>query len=170
MDLDWMKGVAPTVAAALGGPLAGIAVKVLGDALGWKDATKDDVTKMLTTGQLTTEQAAAVQVAELELKKHESDNGFKFAELEVRDRESARAMQVANKSWTPEILSWSIVAGFFVLNGWLIKFGNPTGLDDVILGRIQGTIDTAFGIVLAFWLGTSRSSQNKDVTIAAQVK
>lgn len=148
--------------------MAGIAVTALGNALGWQDATKDDVQKMLQTGQLSGDQLAAVKKAELELKQHESDNGFKFAELEIRDRESARAMQIANKSLTPEILSWIIVAGFFALNGYLIVEGNPDALSDVILGRIQGTVDTAFGIVLAFWLGTSRSSQNKDATIAAQ--
>ena len=168
MNLDWVKDLAPTVATALGGPLAGIAVKAIGGALGWDNATKDDVQKMLSTGQLTPEQAAAVRKAEIELKQHESDNNFKFAELEIRDRESARAMQVVTKSWTPEVLSWGIVLGFFILNGYLIIKGNPIGLDDVILGRIQGTVDTAFGIVLAFWLGTSKSSQNKDYTIAAQ--
>jgi hypothetical protein len=167
MDLSWLKGVAPTVASALGGPLAGVAVTALGNALGWKDATKDDVTKMLSTSQLSGEQLAAVKTAELELKQHESDNNFKFAELEIRDRESARAMQIATKSSTPEILSWMIVVGFFALNGYLIVAGNPEALADVILGRIQGSIDMAFGTVLAFWLGTSQGSRNKDMVIAA---
>jgi hypothetical protein len=167
MDLSWLKGIAPTVASALGGPLAGVAVTALGNALGWQDATKDDVTKMLATNQLSGEQLAAVKKAELELKQHESDNNFKFAELEIRDRESARAMQIANNSSTPEILSWMIVVGFFVLNGYLIVAGNPEALADVILGRIQGSIDMAFGTVLAFWLGTSQGSKNKDAFIAA---
>lgn len=168
MDLTWLKGIAPTVASALGGPLAGVAVSALGNALGWKDTTKDDVTKMLSTSQLSGDQLAAVQKAELELKQHESDNGFKFAELEIRDRESARAMQIALKSYTPEILSWMIVVGFFVLNGWLIVNGNPDALADVILGRIQGSIDMAFGTVLAYWMGTSQGSKNKDAVIAVQ--
>lgn len=170
MDTDWLKNVAPTVASALGGPLAGIAVSALGKALGWTDATKDDVTKMISATSMTSEQVAALKKAEIELKQHESDNGFKFAELEIRDRESARAMQIAVKSYTPEVLSWIIVLGFFVLNGYLIYHGNPASLDDVILGRIQGTVDTAFGIVLAFWLGSSKQSQTKDVTIAAQAE
>jgi hypothetical protein len=165
--MDWIKDVAPTLASALGGPLAGIAVQAVGSALGWKDATKDDVVKMLSTNQLSPEQAAAVRQAELELKKHESDNGFKFAELEIRDRESARAMQIATKSVTPELLSWAIVIGWFILNGFLIFHGNPVGLDDVLLGRILGTIDTAFGIVIAFWLGTSSGSKDASRTFRA---
>lgn len=163
---DWVLKLAPTVASALGGPLAGIAVSALGNALGMSDATQEKVTAVLQSGQMTSDQIASVKQAELALKQHESDNGFKFAELDVRDRESARAMQTANKSLTPEILSWIIVVGFFALNGWLIYDGNPSALSEVILGRIQGTVDTAFGIVLAFWLGSSRASQSKDATIS----
>lgn len=168
MDLSWLKGIAPTLASALAGPMAGIAVTALGSALGWQDATKDDVTKMLQTGQLSGDQLAAVKKAELELKQHESDNGFKFAELEIRDRESARAMQIANKSWTPEILSWVVVAVTLSAE-YLVLFGHvPAGAPDLLVGRILGNFEGAFMTVLAFWLGTSRSSQNKDMTIAAQ--
>lgn len=168
MDLSFLEKIAPTLASALVGPLAGIAVTALGNALGWKDATKDDVTKMLSTGQLSGEQIAAVKVAELELKKTESDNGFKFAELEVRDRESARAMQTANKSATPEILSWLIVLSTLALEGYVLLYGLPPDAPDLVVGRILGTLDLAFATVLTFWLGSSRQSQNKDATIHAQ--
>ncbi len=50
--------------------------------------------------------------------------------------------------------------------GYLIVHGNPAQLDDVILGRLLGTLDTSFGIVLAYWLGTSFSSKSKDETIS----
>jgi hypothetical protein len=61
-----------------------------------------------------------------------------------------------------------IVAGFFALNGYLIVNGNPDALADVILGRIQGSVDMAFGTVLAYWMGTSQGSKNKDAVIAKQ--
>jgi hypothetical protein len=148
--------------------MAGIAVTALGNALGWADATKDDVQKMLQTGQLSGDQLAAVKKAELVLKQHESDNGFKFAELEIRDRESARQMQIANKSWTPEILSWLIVVVTLGLEGAVLIYGVPAQAPELLVGRILGTLEGAFMTVIAFWLGTSRSSQNKDATIAAQ--
>lgn len=166
--MDWLKDLAPTVAAALGGPLAGIAVKAIGSAMGWTDATKDDVTKMLTTGQLSAEQVAAVRKAELELKQHESDNNFKFAELDVRDRESARQMQISNKSMTPEILSWLIVAATIGLEGYVLLVGLPTSAPELVVGRILGTLDTAFTGVLAYWLGSTVSARMKDATIAVQ--
>ncbi len=160
---DWLLKLAPTVATALGGPLAGLATSALANALGVDPAKVNDI---MQSGQMTGEQIAAIKVAELELKKHESDNGFKFAELDVRDRESARAMQVANKSYTPEILSWLIVTATLVLEGYVLIAGIPSQASDIVVGRVLGTLDTAFITVLAFWLGTSRSSQNKDAALA----
>ena len=40
---DALKAIAPTIATALGGPLAGLAVDALGAAFGWTDATKEKV-------------------------------------------------------------------------------------------------------------------------------
>lgn len=163
--LDWLKGIAPTVASAMGGPLAGLAVTAIGSALGWKDTTKDDVNKLLSTGSLSGEQLLAVKKAELELKQHESDNGFKFAELEIRDRESARAMQVALRSSTPEILSWLIIVATLILEGFTLLYGIAPGVSELVAGRILGTLDAAFVTVLTFWLGTSSGSRAKDAVI-----
>jgi hypothetical protein len=71
---------------------------------------------------------------------------------------------------TPAVLSWIVVIATFVMYGFLLRHGNPAALDDVILGRILGTLDTAFGVVLAFWLGTSFSSRQKDDTIKAMAQ
>ena len=70
------------------------------------------------------------------------------------------------KPWMPGFLSLAVVFINFTVYAHLLTNGNPTGLDDVILGRIMGTLDTAFGVVLAYWLGTSKSSHDKDVTIS----
>ena len=162
---DWLLKLAPTVATALGGPLAGIAVSALSKALG---VDENKVTDLLQSNQMTGEQIAAIKVAEIQLKQHESDNGFKFAELDVRDRESARQMQIANKSLTPEILSWMIVVATIGLEGYVLVVGLPSVAPDLVVGRILGTLDAAFATVLAFWLGSSVSNRIKDATIAQQ--
>lgn len=74
------------------------------------------------------------------------------------------------KTWMPAAVSWLVMSGAFTMYGYLIIHGNPAGLDDVILGRIMGTIDTAFGIVLVYWLGTSSSSKAKDDTIKSMTQ
>jgi len=169
MDTDWLKGLAPTVAAALGGPLAGVAVKALGAALGWNDATKDDVTKMLSTGQLNADQIAAVQVAELELKKHESDTGFKFAELVVRDRESARNAAVAGKTAVPLFVMSCILISICLGAEVVVLFkGYPSDVPELVVGRILGLLDAVALLALNFHYGSSQSSQVKDATIATQ--
>ncbi len=162
---DWLLKLAPTVATALGGPLAGIAISALSNALGVPEGKVNDI---LQSNAMTGEQIAAIKVAELELKKHESDNSFKFAELDVRDRESARQMQIANKSLTPEVLSWIIVAATIGLEGWVLLNGLPVGAPDLVVGRILGTLDTAFAGVMAYWLGSTVSAKLKDATIAQQ--
>lgn len=162
---EWVAKIAPTVATALGGPLAGMAVTALAQALG---VPESEVMPALQSSTLTGEQIAKIKVAEIELKQKESDNGFKFAELDVRDRESARAMQVANKSNTPEILSWIIVLATLGLEGYVLLIGLPPGAPDLVIGRILGTLDAAFTTVLAFWLGSSVSNRIKDATIASQ--
>ena len=57
--------------------------------------------------------------------------------------------------WTPALLSWVVVVAALAMYAQLLILGNPANLDDVLLGRILGTVDMAFGVVLAYWLGTS---------------
>lgn len=87
MSLDILKKIAPTVAAALGGPMAGLAVDAIGKAFGWEAATKQKVEDFLTQGQMSGEDVSKIRMAEIELIRQERELGFKFAELEVKDRQ-----------------------------------------------------------------------------------
>lgn len=165
---DWksiVRTVAPVLASALGGPIAGAAVSTISSVLiGRPDASEAEVSA-----------AVAGASPELLLKLKEADNAFKtkMAELGVdlerisaEDRASARNLLVQTKSYTPAALSWLVVGATLVMYAHLIWHGN-NGANDLVLGRILGTLDTAFAMVLAFWLGSSRSSQQKDDTIKA---
>lgn len=164
-DFDWkgvVKSVAPALGTALLGPLGGLAVSAIGNALGMDAATEADLSARL---------AGAKSEDLLKIKEAEQDFAAKMKQmdidvyaLEVKDRDSARAL-TAGGVHTPAVLSWMIITGTFVLYGYLMVHGNPAQLDDVILGRLLGTLDTAFGVVLAYWLGTSFSSRSKDETI-----
>lgn len=167
---DLVKAIAPTAATLLGGPLAGMAVKAIGDAIGMDDATEEKIGAALTGGQLSGEQIVAMKQADNALKVRMAELGIRADELVVEDRKSAREMLAATNARTPAVLSWIVVLGNFVCYAYLFHYGNPTGLDDVLLGRILGTLDTAFGVVLAFWLGTSYSSRSKDATLAQIAK
>ena len=162
--MDWLKQIAPTLAAALGGPLAGVAVQALGAALGWQDATKDKVTELLQSGQMTGEQIAAVKIAELQLKQHESDNGFKFAELDVRDRESARTREGTVKDGTNQVLAFVVVGAFLAMVGaTLLGFAK---VESVLAGTLVGYLSAKAEQVLAYYFGSSKGSDRKTELIA----
>mgnify|MGYP003333907727 FL=1 len=93
--MSWLEQVAPTVATALGGPLAGLAVEAVSKALG---VPQDDARKMIDEGKMSSDQISQVKIAEIELKKMEEQLGLNFEELAVKDRASARDMQAQTKS------------------------------------------------------------------------
>jgi len=62
--MDWLKQLAPTIASALGGPLAGMAVSAISKAVG---VEPDQVQDMISSNKMTPEQVAGVKLAELEL-------------------------------------------------------------------------------------------------------
>lgn len=82
-----------------------------------------------------------------------------IVKLDLRERRHA-------KSHAASILSGIIVIGTLGMYAFLIIHGEPERLGGVVLGRILGTLDTAFGIVLAYWLGSSAQSHSKDETIS----
>jgi len=62
--MDWLKSIAPTIATALGGPLAGLAINAVSSALG---IDPDKVQETIASGKLTADQVASIQQAELAL-------------------------------------------------------------------------------------------------------
>lgn len=168
MDLTWLAKIAPTVATALGGPLGGLAVSALGKALGIDNATQESVSAALQAGNLTGEQLAAIKQAEIDLKKHESDNGFKFAELDIRDRDSARQREIAVRDKTPGILAYLVTLGFFGVLSFLLVQGAPPKGGEALLVML-GALGAAWGAVVNYYYGSSSSSKAKDATITAMV-
>lgn len=160
---DFLKTIAPTVASALLGPLGGAAVTALGSIFGVSDATQDKIADVLKSGGMTPEQLSQIRELEMKYKAEEAERGFKYAELEFKDRDSARQMQIATKSLTPEALSWLIIGATLSLEGYVLLQGIPAQVSEVVAGRILGTLDAAFATVLSFWLGSSIGSRNKDL-------
>ena len=93
--LDTLKKIAPTVATATLGPLAGAAVSALGDLFGIPDATQDKIASAIQAGQMTPEQISKIKELELEYQNNEKERGFRYAELAFKDRDSARVNNVA---------------------------------------------------------------------------
>ena len=158
--MEWLKTIAPTIATALGGPLAGMAVSAVAKAIG---VSPDEVQDVISSGKLNAEQVASIQLAELELKKQAQSMNLDFAKLIAEDKQSARDMQIATKSWIPALLAVFVTIGFFgILLGLMTEHFKTS--DALML--MLGSLATAWTGVMAFYFGSSASSQAKTELLA----
>lgn len=154
--MEWLKTIAPTIATALGGPLAGMAVAAVSKALG---CDPDEVQGIISSGKLTAEQVASIQLAELELKKQAQSMNLDFEQLAVTDRKSARDMQVATKSYLVPSLAIIVVTSFVgVVISTLAGFST---IDSVMAGTLIGYLSAKADQVLSFFFGSTAGSQRK---------
>ena len=161
--IDTIAKLAPTVASALGSPVAGMAISGLESALGMSG---DDVQKMVESNKMTAEQVAAIQLAEINLKAKAQELGLDFAKLSNDDRASARDMQKNVKSWVPPFLAVAVTVGFFgILVGLMLGKINQATEVDIMLG----SLGTAWTGICAFYFGSSAGSQAKDDAIHAKM-
>jgi hypothetical protein len=166
--MDWkatIGAVAPTLASALGGPLAGLAVDAIGKAFGWSESTQEKVQDALTKGQLSGDQILALKQAEIALVQQEKELGFKFAELDASDRKDARDMQKVTRSQVPAVLSIGVTLGYFGVLLGMMSGGLKAG-DSQALLLMLGSLSTAWGVVMAFWFGSTAGSAEKSRLLA----
>ena len=154
--MSWLEQVAPTIATALGGPLAGLAVTAISKAIG---VSEDDVEKTMNAGKMSSDQIAQLKLAELEFQKSTQELGLNFEKLAADDRASARNMQVATKSWIPGALALGITIGFFGILLYMMT-GNVTPSNELLV--MLGSLGTAWTGVVGYYFGSSSSSQHKD--------
>jgi hypothetical protein len=112
---------------------------------------------------------AAAEAAKRELAQLEQNgelarmaNETKIFELNVKNTDSARQMQIATRSRIPALLSVVTVLGFFgLLVGSALGYMALTGSDVMML--LLGVLARETASVYNFWLGSSNSSQQKDM-------
>jgi hypothetical protein len=167
MDWDWKKTlgtVAPTIATALGGPLAGLAVQAIGGIFGLGDNPTED--------QLKTAMQGATPADFLALKKAEQDFLVRMEELGIErerlvfgDRDSARKREMEVKDYVPGALAIMLTVGFFGLLGWMMYKAPPEGSRD-LLNIMLGSLGTAWAGMIAYYFGSSAGSARKDELLA----
>ena len=168
--MDWksiVSTVAPWIGTALGGPLGGLAVSAIADALKLSENTTEAI-KTAVSGA-SPEQMLALKKADQEFALRMQELGFKqIADLEAlaaADRKDARDMQKTARSPIPALLSVMVTFGYFgVLVGMMT--GALKVSDSQALLIMLGSLGTAWGGVMAFWFGTTSGSQHKTELIA----
>jgi len=154
--MDWLKQIAPTIATALGGPLAGLAVDAISKAIG---VDPKDVNKTIADGKLTADQIAQIKQAELAMAARAQELGLDFEKIAVDDRKSARAMQTSTQSMIPGMMAIAVTLGFF---GILIGLMTEHFKTSDALMLMLGSLGTAWTGIIAFYFGSSAGSQKKD--------
>ena len=159
--MDWLKSLAPTLATALGGPLAGMAVEAISKAIGVDPC---EVQNTINSGKMTADQIASLQTAEIALKARAQEMGLDFEKLAVADRTSARQMQISTNSFVPPTLSIMIVVAWSAVQYFLLTHVIDPSMRELI-ARVLGTLDGALMLVLSFYFGSSSGSQAKDTML-----
>ena len=152
--LNLLKGIAPTLATAVAGPLGGAAVSAIASRLGVGDSV-EAVAKAIAG-----DPAAAAKLQELELE---------YAKLDVANTADAREMnskiqESANAAWLAKnaayILDFAIVSATIIMT-WIVFFkGVPTENKEIAYMAI-GSLITMCGTVLNFHRGSSAGSKSK---------
>lgn len=163
--MDWLKQIAPTIATALGGPLAGMAVSAISKAIG---VDPDQVDDLITNNKLSAEQIAQLKLAEIELERQAQELGLNFEKLANDDRKSARDMQMTTRSVVPPAMALAITLGFF---GILIMMllGEVDSNNPAIL-MMLGSLGTAWTGIVAYYFGSSASSAAKTELMSKGIK
>lgn len=165
-----LKTVAPWIGTALGGPLGGLAVDAATKALGVSEKTSEGLKAALAGA--TPADMLALKKADQDFQAQMTELGFKSqAELEgiaANDRASARDMQKSIHSWVPSALSILVTSGFFLLLGGMM-LGWLKISDSQALLLMLGSLTTGWGVVMAYWFGsTSGSAQKTDIIARSQ--
>jgi len=161
--MDWksiVKTVAPALGTALGGPMAGMAIREISNRwLGKESADAKEIEQAVLN-------ASPEQLAEL--RKIDSDFNVRMRELDidleklqVEDRKSARSL-FSVSVWPQILLSAVFGAGYF----WVLYLFMAHGvtIDDSLrdaFNIILGVLTAAISSILQFWFGSSSGSKEK---------
>jgi hypothetical protein len=170
-SFDWksiLATVAPTIATALGGPLAGAAVSALGSKiLGKPNATQEEVQAAVLAASPA--DLLKYKEAEMDFKKAMSDAGIQLDQIAAADRANARDREVKTQDWTPRILAGLVVTGWLAAQYFLLHNVVDPSMRELV-NRLLGTLDAALMLVLSYYFGSSASSKAQSETIATIAK
>ena len=160
-----LGSVAPTIATALGGPVAGMAVRAISGALfGHENGTEDDI--MAALANPNGDQLAALKKIDADFKVQMKSLDIDLERIAAGDRDSARQMQMTTRDWIPRVLAVGVTLGFFGIVAFILHYGLPPTGGEALLMLI-GTLGTAWTGVMGFYFGSSAGSKQKTDALTA---
>ncbi|SFF16994.1 hypothetical protein [Methylobacterium sp. yr596] len=156
----------PALGTLLGGPLGGTVGAVVGKGIAAALGVAP-TPEAVSTAVAADPSGSAVKLAEIEAETKRQD-------AYLADMANARAMQlglVQTHSWVsnmPAVVTLLIFAAWIVLTValYFVQSEIPERVYQ-LLSQAYGASNLALGTAIAFWLGSSRSSQQKDTQLTA---
>ena len=150
---------APTLARALGGPLAGAAVAQVSRAIfGDEHASEEKLSEALLAA--SPEQIVALQKAERDFALALRKAQIEEMRIDAADRADARARQTQMNDWAPSVLGVLIIAGFFLVLAVMIARRLPAGTETEF-AIMLGALATMTAAVVNYFFGSSAGSKEK---------
>ena len=148
-----LGAVAPMLASAVGGPLAGAATTAIVSALGLAPDTTQEQAATAVVGA-TADQLIALRNADHEFAEKMKQLEIDAAKLTYDDKANARAREAAIKDHTPAILALGLTVGFFGLLSVMLFHAVPDG-SSTLLNVMLGSLGSSFGMMVAYYYGAS---------------
>lgn len=153
-----LKSLAPTIASAAGGPMAGMAVKMAATKLGIPDATANEIEDLI---EREPEKAVLLKQADAEFKNRirEMEIDLESFKTEVGDRQDARKKNREANDWTPRIfilLALMLYGGFIVLVTVMPHDQN----DETIISLVLGQLSSLLALGGSYYFGSSNSKKS----------
>ena len=152
---------APLLGVALGGPAGAAIGALVASTLG----TAGNPAEVLK--KLQADPAAMIRMQELEQQERESLRGhvLGIAQAELADQQQARL--VHKDHWMPSALTILLAMMVAAITGGMMFFTVPVESKEVLF-LVVGQLLGAFATAVAFWLGSSRSSADKNKLLSRQ--
>jgi len=165
--------LAPTVATALGGPLAGGAVSALEGVFGLtgNDKSNDDRQSALAAAiaGASPDQLVAMKKMDLDFQVQMAELGFKDAEaiaqIAESNQDSARKREEVVKDSTPTVLAYATTIGFFGILAAIMFAPIPAGVMNM-LNIMLGILGTCWTGVFGYYFGSSAGDMHKTNLLA----
>jgi len=165
MNFDWksvVKTVAPMIGTALGGPMGGMAAKVVSSTLlGKEDGTEEELSTAVLNA--SPDQLVALKTANASFKIEMKKLGLSERKLAFQDADSARKREMEVKDATPAVLAYVLTAIFAVALGGMFYIAIPDGNKSMV-NMMVGSLGTVWIAAMAYYHGSSRGSRLKDLS------
>ena len=157
--INVVRSVAPALATALGGPLAGTATAAVSNAVfGRPDASAEQLDEALDRADPETllKLKEADQQFKVEMKKVDVD----LERIAAADRSDARTREIAVKDQMPAAIGSLVTLGFFGLLAALVFYEPPVANAEALYIML-GSLGTAFTGIVTYYFGSSVGSKQK---------